>query len=191
MPADPPPGKGDTVGVPGPFVDYRLVDEDGDPVDRGEVGELELAGPAAAAGYLGSPEADTFGEWVSTGDLARIDVDGHVQVEGLTDDMVVSDRENVNPRQVEAAIVDHPAVENAVVYGVPDERLGTVPEAVVVATRSLMASDPAAFLDARVAEYAVPTTLEVVEELPREGPTSVDRAAVAQRFRGRPGAEPW
>jgi fatty-acyl-CoA synthase len=185
------PGKGDTVGVPGLFVDDRLVDEDGDPVDRGELGELELTGHAAAVGYLGSPEADTFGEWVSTGPLARIHVDGYVQVEGRTDAMFVSDGENVYPRQVEAAIVDHPAVEDAVVYGVPDERLETVPEAVVVATRSLTASDLAAFLDARVAEHAVPTTLEVAEELPRESLTSVDRAAVERRFRGRRGTEPW
>ena len=71
-------------------------------------------------------------------------------------------------------IVDHPAVQDAVVSGVPDGRLGTVPEVVVVATRSLTASDPAACLDARVAEHAVSTTLEVVEELPREGPTAVD-----------------
>jgi fatty-acyl-CoA synthase len=184
MPADPPPGKGDTVGVPGPFVDYRLVDEDGDPVDRGEVGELELAGPAAAAGYLGSPEADTFGEWVSTGDLARVDGDGYVHVEGRTDDMFVSDGENVYPRQVEAAIVDHPAVEDAVVYGVPDERLGAVPEAVVVATRSLTASELASFLEPRVAEYAVPTALEVVEALPRSGVGNVDREAVAEMYGG-------
>jgi fatty-acyl-CoA synthase len=184
MPADAPPGTGDTVGVPGLFVDYRLVDEDGDPVDRGEVGELELAGPAAAAGYLGSPEADTFGEWVSTGDLARVDGEGYVHVEGRTDDMFVSDGENVYPRQVEAAIVDHPAVEDAVVYGVPDERLGAVPEAVVVATRSLTASELASFLEPRVAEYAVPTALGVVEALPRSGVGNVDREAVAEMYGG-------
>jgi fatty-acyl-CoA synthase len=78
------------------------------------------------------------------------------------------------PRREEAAIVDHPAVQDAVVFGVPDERLGTVPGVVVVATRSLTASDPVACLDAHVTEHAVSTTLEVVEKLPREGPTAVD-----------------
>ncbi len=186
MPTDAPPEKGETVGVPAMFVDYRLVDDEGDPVARGEVGELELAGPAAAAGYWGSPETDTFGDWVSTGDLARVDDDGYLHVEGRTDDMFVSDGENVYPRRVEAAITDHPSVEAAVVYGVPDERLGAVPEAVVVASSSLTLSELASFLEPRVAEYAVPTALEVVDELPTSGPSKVDRAAVERRF-GRSG----
>jgi fatty-acyl-CoA synthase len=187
MPDGAPPGKGATVGVPGLFVDYRLVDDAGDPVDRGDVGELELAGPAAAAGYLGAEAADTFGDWVSTGDLARVDADGYVHIEGRTDGMFVTDGENVYPRQVEAAITDHPDVDAAVVYGVPDERLGTVPEAVLEATRPVTAAELSAFLQPRVAEYAVPTAVEVVEELPTTGPASVDRAAVRRRFAGPTG----
>jgi len=184
MPADAPPAKGDTVGIPGLFVDYRLVDGDGDLVDAGEVGELQLAGPAAAAGYLESPEAETFGDWVSTGDLARVDADGYLHIEGRTDDMFVTDGRNIYPRRVEAAITDHPDVESAVVYGATDEHLGTVPEAVVVTTRPVTAAELRASLEARVAEYAIPTAVEVVEDLPTRGPSTVDRAAVQRRFAG-------
>jgi fatty-acyl-CoA synthase len=182
MPTDAPAEKAESVGVPAMCVDARVVDGDGEPLGPGEVGELELAGPAAAAGYWGSPDEDTFGAWVSTGDLARVDADGYLHVEGRTDDMFVTDGENVYPRRVETAIADHPAVEEAVVFGVPDERLGAVAHAVVVGEASLTLAELASFLATRVAEYAVPTALEVVEELPTNGPETVDRAAVEERF---------
>jgi fatty-acyl-CoA synthase len=182
MPDDAPLEKAESVGVPAMFVDFRLVGDDGAPVDRGEVGELELAGPAAAAGYWGSPDEDTFGAWVSTGDLARVDADGYLHVEGRTDDMFVTDGENVYPRRVEAAITDHPDVEAAVVFGVHDERLGAVGKAVVAGDPSLTPAELESFLAPRLAEFAVPAALEVVDELPESGPGKVDRAAVEARF---------
>ena len=184
MPTDAPAEKADSVGVPALCVDFRLVDDDGNSVDLGETGELELAGPAAADGYWGDPAADTdtFGAWVSTGDLARLDGDGYLHVEGRIDDMFVSDGENVYPRRVEQALTDHPDVEAAVVFGVPDERLGAVGRAVLESEADLALSDVEPFLASRVAEYAVPASLEVVESLPREGPSTVDRSAAERRF---------
>ena len=181
MPTDAPAEKADSVGVPSLCVDFRLVD-DGEPVDPGETGELELAGAAAADGYWGDPAADTFGAWVSTGDLARLDGDGYLHVEGRIDDMFVSDGENVYPRRVERALTDHPDVEAAVVFGVPDKRLGAVGRAVLESDADLALSDVEPFLASRVAEYAVPASLEVVESLPREGSSTVDRSAVERRF---------
>jgi fatty-acyl-CoA synthase len=184
MPTDAPAEKADSVGVPALCVDFRLVDDDGNSVDLGETGELELAGPAAADGYWGDPAADTdiFGAWVSTGDLARLDGDGYLHVEGRIDDMFVSDGENVYPRRVEQALTDHPDVEAAVVFGVPDERLGAVGRAVLESEADLALSDVEPFLASRVAEYAVPASLEVVESLPREGSSTVDRSAAERRF---------
>ncbi|WP_336134493.1 class I adenylate-forming enzyme family protein [Natronomonas amylolytica] len=184
MPADAPPEKADSVGVPAMCVDFRLVDDFGDAVARGEVGELELAGPAAAAGYWGDADADgnTFGEWVSTGDLARVDADGYVHIEGRIDDMFVSDGENVYPQRVESAIAEHPAVEAAVVFGVSDDRLGAVPKAVVVGDDSLTLSELEAFLEPRVADFALPVALTVTDRFPDSGTGKIDRAAVKERF---------
>lgn len=183
MPDDAPDAKGVSVGLPAMHVDVRLVDDDGDVVPRGEVGELELAGPHAAAGYLGDRRDEgTFGRWVSTGDLARVDADGYVHVEGRTDDMFVTDGENVYPRRVEDAIADHPGVDDVVVFGVPDERLGAVGSAVVAGEESLTIGDLESFLESRVADYAVPASLECVDSIPKTGPSKVDRAAVEARF---------
>jgi fatty-acyl-CoA synthase len=194
MPTDAPPEKVDSVGVPAMCVDFRLVDEVGDAVARGEVGELELAGPAAAAGYWGDSDADvdgnTFGEWVSTGDLARVDADGYVHIEGRIDDMFVSDGENVYPQRVESAIVEHPKVEAAVVFGVPDERLGSVSKAVVAGEASLTLADLEDFLESRVADFAVPTRLTVVDRLPASATGKIDRAAVEEQFGPPEGGEP-
>jgi fatty-acyl-CoA synthase len=184
MPSDAPPEKADSVGVPSMCIDFRLVDEFGEPVAHGEVGELELAGPAAAAGYWGDADADghTFGEWVSTGDLARVDADGYVHIEGRIDDMFVTDGENVYPQRVESAIAEHPAVEAAVVFGVPDDHLGAVPKAVVVGDDSLTLPELESFLEPRIADFAIPIALTVTDGFPDSGTGKIDRAAVKERF---------
>ena len=155
-------------------------------IARSEPRLLELAGPGAAAGYRNAPEesAATFEAWVSTGDLAVVDADGYVHVEGRKKNMFVSGGENVYPSRVEDAVADHPKVEAAVVVGVPDERLGAVGAAVVDGDHSLTLPELSSFLEGRVADYAVPRSLEVVEALPRSGVGNVDREAVAEMYDG-------
>jgi fatty-acyl-CoA synthase len=129
-------------------------------LQSGEIGELELSGPHAAAGYWRNPEAtaETFGEnqapesadpetdgrsagrWVSTGDLATRDEDGYYRIEGRKKNMFVSGGENVYPPEVEDVIADHPAVAEVVVVGVPDEQWGTVGKAVVEPTENAVKS---------------------------------------------------
>ncbi|ERH13725.1 MAG: acyl-CoA synthetases (AMP-forming)/AMP-acid ligases II [halophilic archaeon J07HB67] len=110
MPDDWPREKADSVGVPAPHVDARIVDEFGDTLPDGEVGELELSGPHAADRYWQAPEESrrTFGDgegdrWVATGDLARVDDDGYYYIEGRVKNMFVSGGENVYPPAVEDA----------------------------------------------------------------------------------------
>jgi len=140
MPDAWPREKADSVGVPAMHVDARIVDDERDLVEQGEVGELELRGPHAAAGYWHAPEesAETFdvpavddpttvserSGWVSTGDLACRDADGYYYIEGRKKNMFVSGGENVYPPEVEDALADHPAVDEVVVIGVPDETWG-------------------------------------------------------------------
>jgi fatty-acyl-CoA synthase len=160
MPDDPAPEKVETVGKPVMHTDVRVVDEEGTVLQSGEIGELELSGPHAAAGYWRNPEAtaETFGEnqapesadpetdgrsagrWVSTGDLATRDEDGYYRIEGRKKNMFVSGGENVYPPEVEDVIADHPAVAEVVVVGVPDEQWGTVGKAVVEPTENAVKS---------------------------------------------------
>ena len=202
MPDDWPREKAGSVGVPAMHVDARVVDDDGEPLDTGEIGELELSGPHAADRYWrapaesratfgperdGKPAADdsatdTGDSWVSTGDLARIDADGYYHIEGRKKNMFTSGGENVYPPEVEDALTDHPDVDEAVVIGVPDDQWGTVGKAVVVGDESLTLSALREFLDGRLARFKHPRELAFTDEMPTAGPSKIDRTAIEAEF---------
>jgi fatty-acyl-CoA synthase len=185
MPDGWPREKADSVGVPAMHVDVRIVDDDGTVLPAGEIGELELRGPHAGDRYWRNEAetAATFGDgWVSTGDLARIDADGYVHVEGRKKNMYVSGGENVYPPAVEDAIAAHPKVSEVVVIPVPDEQWGQVGKAVVEGDESLTLDELTDFLDGRLARFKRPRHLAFVDEMPTSGPSKIDREAVAARF---------
>jgi fatty-acyl-CoA synthase len=184
MPEEFPRERTDTIGVPGLFVDARVVDDDGQELPPGEIGELELASPHAGDRYWHNETetAETFGDWVSTGDLASVDEAGYFSIEGRKKNMFVSGGENVFPPEVENAITDHPAVDEAVLVPVPDEQWGEVGKAVVESDDPLELSELRGFLDGRIARYKLPRTLEVVDEIPTSGVSKIDRTAVRERF---------
>ncbi|MBX0323242.1 AMP-binding protein [Halomicroarcula sp. F13] len=187
MPEGWPREKADAVGTPAMHVDARIV-EGGEPVEPGDIGELQLRSPHAADGYLDNPEETeaTFGSgWVATGDLARVDEDGYYYVEGRKKDMFVSGGENVYPAEVEDAIADHDAVAECVVVPVPDDQWGQVGKAVVELTAGAEAFSLDAlrsFLDGRLARFKHPQHLAFVDEMPTSGPEKIDRQAVTERF---------
>ncbi len=176
--------RSDSVGVAMPHVDFRIIDA-GEPVAPGEIGELELASPHAADRYFRNDRETeaTFGDgWVSTGDLARVDQDGFVYIEGRKKHMFVSGGENVFPGEVESAIVEHPDIDEAVVLGVPDEDWGEVGLAVLQGDRSIDLEGLRSFLNERLARYKHPRRLEHVDEMPTSGPDKIDRQALNDRF---------
>jgi fatty-acyl-CoA synthase len=204
MPEGWPREKAETVGVPNPHVDARVVDDDGNECETGAIGELELRSPHAADRYWRAPEesAATFGTgsvepgepvgdgdttgWVSTGDLARVDEDGYLSIEGRKKNMYVSGGENVYPAEVEDAIADHPAVAEVVVVPVPDDQWGQVGKAVVELAEAVeerpTLDDLTASLDGRLARFKHPRHLAFVDEMPTSGPSKIDREAVAAEF---------
>ncbi|WP_030254984.1 o-succinylbenzoate--CoA ligase [Streptomyces violens] len=164
--------KAGSAGVPHFFTDVRVVRPDLAPADVGETGEVLVRGPNVMPGYWGLPEesAAAFADgWFRTGDAARVDADGYVTVVDRLKDMIISGGENVYPAEVENALLAHPGIAECAVIGVPDERWGEVPRAVVVA-REGCALDPAEVLAAlagRLAKYKIPKSVVVAEELPR------------------------
>jgi len=183
MPDGWPHEKAETVGKPAMHVDARVVD-DGEPVEPGAVGELQLRSPHAATGYLDSEESEaTFGgSWVSTGDLASVDADGYYRIEGRKKDMFVSGGENVYPAEIESVLAEHDAVDEVVVVPVADDQWGEVGTAVVEGDDALALADIEEFCDGRLAGYKVPKHLSVVDELPTSGPKKIDRQAIRERF---------
>lgn len=116
-----------SCGRPIPTFETRIVDESGTPLPVGMVGELCVRGPGVIDGYLNAPEetaAALTDGWLSTGDLAYLDALGYIFIVDRKKDMVLRGGENVYCAEVEAALYRHPAVAEACVFGVPDERLG-------------------------------------------------------------------
>ena len=126
--------KPDSVGVPVPVVEIKVVDEEGNELPQGETGELWIKGPNVVKGYWGKPEATaaSFTDgWLHTGDVARIDEEGFVFIVDRAKDMIIRGGENVYCSEVEAALFEHPAVLDAAVVGIPHEVLGEEVGAIV------------------------------------------------------------
>jgi fatty-acyl-CoA synthase len=177
-------GKTDSIGVPGLYVDARIVDDDGE-VPQGEVGELELRSPHAGAEYWQNTAEtrETFGGgWVSTGDLARIDDDGYYYIEGRKKNLFVSGGENVYPPEVEAVVTDHPKVEEAIVVPVDDETWGTVGKAVVEGDDSLTLEELQSFMQDRIAGFKIPKHLEAIDSMPISGAGKIQRTDLEERY---------
>ena len=156
-----------------PIMDVRITDPDGNELPSGETGEIWFRGPNLIRGYWNKPEAtaETMVDgWLRTGDIGRLDDEGWVYVSDRAKDMVLRGGENIYCAQVEAAIYENPAVYEAAVYGVPDERLGEEVgcHVMVKPGHDLDAVGLQAFLADRLAKYEVPKIITVVrEQLPR------------------------
>ena len=165
-------GKPGTLGCPTPLTDVKLVDDQGRPVGVGQEGEILLRGPAMCAGYWNKPEATAeaiIDGWFHTGDLGRVDQDGHYAIVGRKKDMIISGGANIYPAEIERVIETHPAVAGVAVIGVPDPKWGEVGKAVVELRpgQSLTLEELCGFLAGKLGRFKLPRYLAVVDELPR------------------------
>ena len=165
--------KPDSVGVPVAVVDVKVVDDDGNELAIGEVGELWIKGPNVVKGYWNKPEAtaQTFTDgWLHTGDVARLDDEGFVFIVDRAKDMIIRGGENVYCSEVEAALFEHPAVMDAAVIGIPDLVLGEEVGAVIQLKIGATATDDElkAHVRERLASFKVPVRIWYRDEdLPR------------------------
>jgi long-chain acyl-CoA synthetase len=175
-----------SIGRPHDGVTARVVDDAGRDVPGGEPGELWLRTPALAAGYAGGTDlGDRLSPdgWFRTGDVARIDDDGFVWIEGRLSDMVNRGGLKVFPAEVEEVLRSAPGVADVAVVGVPDDRLGEVPVAFVVPAGGDLI-DGGALADhcrRQLAPYKVPVRFEPMAELPRNEVGKVLKADLAAR----------
>lgn len=167
--------KPDSCGPAVPTLDIKLIDEDGNdlPRDPNTVGILCVKGAVVIKGYLNREEATAESikdGWLNTGDIARIDEDGFIFIVDRAKDMVLRGGENVYCTEVEAAIYHHPAIAEAAVFGVPDERLGEEVAAVIVLAdgASLTEVELKDFLKGSLASYKIPSKIWFRQEpIPR------------------------
>lgn len=171
-----------SIGFPNFYVDATVVDEDGAEVPPDTTGELLMRGPVVTPGYWGDPEAtdkaiDEDG-WFHTGDLVRRDEERYYYVVGRKHDMFISGGENVYPAEIESALYEHPAVDDAAVVGVPDDEWGEVGAAFVVPDGDLSSNAVTAHCRESLANYKVPKHVYIINELPLGDSGKVDKAAL-------------
>jgi acyl-CoA synthetase (AMP-forming)/AMP-acid ligase II len=161
-----------SAGRPAAGTTLRVLDEADNEVAPGERGEISARGPQLMSGYWrrAGETAETLRDgWLRTGDIGRVDDDGYLFVEDRVKDMVVSGGENVYPRMVESVLFGHPAIADAAVIGVPDDRWGEAVKA-VVALRPGMRCTEADVLDfcrPRLGGFERPRSVDFVQTLPR------------------------
>jgi long-chain acyl-CoA synthetase len=165
------------IGVPFPDTDIRIVDENGNTLPAGEVGELAAAGPQIMKGYWNRPDetaktirTDENGKvWLFTGDMARMDEDGFFYIADRKKDLILVGGYNVFPREVEEVLYEHPKVQEVVVAGIKDKYMGESVKAYIVLREGETATeeDMIAFCKERIAAYKVPRKVEFRTELPK------------------------
>jgi len=163
--------KREAIGVPVPGTDVRFVDAEGHDVPPGEIGELWVKGPQVMQGYWQRPDETArvlHDGWLATGDIAKMDEDGYIQIVDRKKDMILVSGFNVYPNEVEAVIAAHPGVADTAVVGVPDDECGEIVVAFVAK------KDPSLTEDAvrqhckqSLTGYKVPRLVVFKDDLPK------------------------
>jgi long-chain acyl-CoA synthetase len=177
-----------TGRVPTIVMDVDIRDESNNPVPMGESGEIWMKTPTMIRGYWRNPTATAEAivkGWLRTGDLGHISLEGYLYVEDRLKDMILRGGENVYSAQVESAIYEHPAVYEAAVFGLPDERLGEVVAAVVMVRPGATLSEVELrnFLTSRLAAYMIPSRVAFTDEpLPRNPAGKLMKRVMPARY---------
>jgi long-chain acyl-CoA synthetase len=179
------PRKLGSTGVPLEGVEVRIVDDARCELPRGEVGEICVRGDNVSPGYHLDPEAtaETFaGGWLYTGDIGYLDADGYLFIVERKKDLIIRGGLNVYPKDVEEVIHRHPAVLEAAVVGVPDERMGEEVCVYVVCREGfgITAEELVAHCQAHLAKYKTPRYVEFVSQLPKTRTGKIKKNEIRQ-----------
>jgi fatty-acyl-CoA synthase len=172
-----------SCGVPRTGMDVAILDDAGVRLPAGTTGEICVRGPGVFAGYHGDPAATASAfrhGWFHTGDLGHIDARGFVYITGRSSDMYISGGSNVYPREIEEALLLHPAIREACVVGVPHDKWGETGVAVLVPAEGEVVTEAelVAQLGGRLARYKWPTRFVFWAELPKSGYGKVSKREV-------------
>lgn len=176
-----------SVGQVSPRVNIRIVDDDGEDVAKGEVGEILLTSPAIMKGYWNNTVAtlETLRDgWVHTGDVGRLDGEGFLYLVDRKKDMIVSGGENIYSREVEEAVITHDAVSEVAVIGVVDEKWGEAVMAIVVlkAGASAHSDELIEHCKTQIASYKKPRHIQFAEEIVKLPSGKIDKVRLRKLY---------
>jgi acyl-CoA synthetase (AMP-forming)/AMP-acid ligase II len=187
-PLPPAARKAGAVG-PGTGVRIGILDQQGRELPRGQAGEVCIDGPGVIREYENNPEAKAksfFGDWFRTGDQGILDEDGYLRLTGRLKELIIRAGENIAPREIDEVLLAHPAVAEAVCFGVPHSTWGEEVEAAVVLHPETPAAeaDLIAFCRARLADFKCPKKIHMVASIPRTATGKIQRLNVAAALGG-------
>jgi acyl-CoA synthetase (AMP-forming)/AMP-acid ligase II len=185
-PLPPQPHHGGSVGIPA-GAQVRIVDKAGRQVPRGQAGEVAVAGPGLTPGYLNDPQANAesfFGGWFRTGDRGLLS-EGYLRLEGRIKELIIRGGENISPGEVEDVLKAHPAVADAVCFGVDDEKYGQVVGAAVVLKGEVDGAQLRDSCRASLADFKVPKVVHIVPAIPRTPTGKVQRNRIGAQLTGQ------
>ena len=172
-----------------PYVELAILGPDGAHLPAGEVGEIALRTAASIKGYFRNPEATaaayTADHYIKTGDVGYVDADGYLFIVDRMKEIIIRGGENISAAEVEAAIYTCEGIAEVAVFGIPDDRLGEVPMAIVHRREgaTITEDELRAFLAPRLAAFKIPATfLFVPDPLPRLGTGKIDRVALKDQY---------
>jgi len=177
-----------STGLPGLLCEATVVDDAGRDVPPDTPGEVIVRGPNVLCEYWGNSEATAEAlrdAWFHTGDIAVRDAHGYFYVRDRKKNMIVSGGENIYPAEIERVLLDHPAVAEAAVIGVPDQRWQEVPVAFVVPRGAIADDGLHDFLSSQLARFKVPREITFVTELPRNALGKVQHFRLREAWRDR------
>jgi len=175
------------VGLPFPLTSVRLLDPDGNDVQAGEPGELFSSSPYLFSGYWNRPQetaAAVRDGWFSAGDIAYRDDEGYIYLIDRKNDKIISGGVNIYPREIEEVLVRHPAVLEAAVIGIPDQRWGEAVHAIVVLKPESVTAQESiiAFCADSIARYKLPKRVEFLPSLPRNATGKILRRELREPY---------
>ena len=180
------------AGSTGPaffHTDVRVVDGEGRDVAPGEVGEVIIRGAHIMKEYWNRPDAtaDAIRDgWLYSGDLATIDKEGFVYIQDRKKDMIITGGENVYPAEIEDVLARHPKLTESAVIGLPSDRWGESPAAIVVAKEgeTVTADEVIEFCQGKLARYKIPKVVEFIDVIPRNPTGKILKRLLRDRFPG-------
>ena len=183
-----PPGqrRPGSVGT-GTGVQIGIMDEAGNLLPPGAQGEVVIQGTNVTRGYHNNPEANAAAftnGWFRTGDQGILDASGYLTLVGRLKELINRGGEKISPREIDEALLSHPAVSEAVCFGIPDAKYGEEVSAAVVLSGEASAEDLMAHCRERLAAFKVPKTIHLVSSIPRTATGKIQRRAVAAAFPG-------
>jgi len=177
-----------SIGRPMSDVEMKIIDEAGNDLPPGEVGEIVARGPRVMSGYWKDAEktakAITADGWLHSGDMGYMDEEGYFYLAARADDLIIRGGENISPEEVENVLYSHPAVEEAAVIGIPSPEWGQEPRAIVVLKegKTATAEELIEFCRERLASFKRPRSIIFTDELPRTSTGKVLKRVLREEY---------